>query len=263
MTDDFKVIKFESSSWKIVHKVSQLFQCSIINCIDIFLDYMLSHLQKITWSSVGDLLQIIHLVIRLRLAHCLSLWARRDLSSTFYTSCKYMRAWVLSRFSCVLTPFQGPLFMGFSRHEYWSRFPWSFSPMDLPNPGIEPISLTSPALAGGFFTTSTTWEALEGLLNNSTQRFIRSDQISRSVVSDSLQPHESQHTRSPCLSPTPGVHWDSRPSSRWCHPAISSFVVPFSSCPQSLPASESFPMWWLLLTHLIFFRAHCVVLASN
>ena len=71
---------------------------------------------------------------------------------------------------------------------------------------------------------------------------IRSDQISRSVVSDSLRPHESQQARPPCPSPTPGVHWDSRPSSQWCHPAILSSVIPFSSCPQSLPASESFPM---------------------
>ena len=70
----------------------------------------------------------------------------------------------------------------------------------------------------------------------------RSDQMSRSVVSDSLRPHESQHARPPCPSPTPGVHSDSCPSSQWCHPAISSCVVPFSSCPQSLPASESFPM---------------------
>ena len=61
-------------------------------------------------------------------------------------------------------------------------------------------------------------------------------------MSDSLRPHESQHSRPPCLSPTPGVHSDSHPSSQWCHPAISSSVVPFSSCPQSLPASESFPM---------------------
>ena len=67
-------------------------------------------------------------------------------------------------------------------------------------------------------------------------------QFSRSVVSDSLRPHELQHGRPPCASPTPGVHSDSRPSSQWCHPAISSSVVPFSSCPQSLPASESFPM---------------------
>ena len=71
---------------------------------------------------------------------------------------------------------------------------------------------------------------------------IRSDQISCSVVSDSLRPHESQHARPPSPSPTPGVHSDSRPSSQWCHPAISFSVVPFSSCPQSLPASESFPM---------------------
>ena len=61
-------------------------------------------------------------------------------------------------------------------------------------------------------------------------------------MSDSLRPHESQHARPLCPSPTPGVHSDSRPSSQWCHPAISSWVVPFSSCPQSLPASESFPM---------------------
>ena len=71
-------------------------------------------------------------------------------------------------------------------------------------------------------------------------------QFSRSVVSDSLWPHESQHARPPCPSPTPGVHSNSRPSSRWFHPAISSSVVPFSSCPQSLPASESFPMSQLL-----------------
>ena len=62
-------------------------------------------------------------------------------------------------------------------------------------------------------------------------------QFSRSLVSDPLQPHESQHARPPCSSPTPGVHSHSRPSSQWCHPAISSSVVPFSSCPQSLPAS--------------------------
>ena len=61
-------------------------------------------------------------------------------------------------------------------------------------------------------------------------------------MSDSLWPHESQHARPPCPSPTPGVHSDSRLSSQWCHPAISSSVSPFSSCPQSLPASESFPM---------------------
>ena len=67
-------------------------------------------------------------------------------------------------------------------------------------------------------------------------------QFSCSVMSDSLLPHELQHARPPCPSPTPGVHSNSGPSSQWCHPAISSSVVPFSSCPQSLPASESFPM---------------------
>ena len=67
-------------------------------------------------------------------------------------------------------------------------------------------------------------------------------QFSHSVMSDSLWPHELQHARPPYPSPTPGVHSDSRPSSQWCHPAISSSVVPFSSCSQSLPASESFSM---------------------
>ena len=67
-------------------------------------------------------------------------------------------------------------------------------------------------------------------------------QFSRSVVSDSLWPQELQHARPPCPSPTPGDHSNSRPSSPWCHSAISSSVIPFSSCPQSLPSSESFPM---------------------
>ena len=67
-------------------------------------------------------------------------------------------------------------------------------------------------------------------------------QFSRSVMSDCLWPHESKHARPPCPSPTPGVHSDSRPLSQWCHPAISSSVVPFSSSPQSLPASKAFPV---------------------
>ena len=81
-----------------------------------------------------------------------------------------------------------------------------------------------------------------------SKKFIRSVfvalsvQFSHSVMSDSLQPHESHHARPPCPSPTPRIHSDSCPSSRWCHPAILSSVIPFSSCPQSLPASESFPM---------------------
>ena len=71
---------------------------------------------------------------------------------------------------------------------------------------------------------------------------ISSAQFSCSVVSDSLRPHELQHVRPPCPSPTSGVHSNSRPWSQWCHPAISSSVVLFSSCPQSLPALGSFPM---------------------
>ena len=71
---------------------------------------------------------------------------------------------------------------------------------------------------------------------------LSSVQFSHSVVYDSLWPHESQHARPPCPSPTPGVYSNSCPSSWWCHPAISSSVVSFSSCPQSLPASGSFPM---------------------
>ena len=67
-------------------------------------------------------------------------------------------------------------------------------------------------------------------------------QLSHSVRSYSLQPHELQHARPPCPSPTPGVHSNACPSSGWCHPAISSSVIPFSSCAQSLPTSESFPM---------------------
>ena len=101
---------------------------------------------------------------------------------------------------------------------------------------------------------------------------VSSVQFSRSVMSKSLWCHESQHATPPCPSPTPGVHSDSRPSSQWCHPAISSSVVPFSSCPQSLPASVfsnestlhiSWPKYWSFsfsiipskeIPGLIFFR---------
>ena len=72
--------------------------------------------------------------------------------------------------------------------------------------------------------------------------FLNSVQFSHSVVSDSLRPHEPQYARPPCPSPTSGVYSNSCPSRWWCHPAISSSVVPFSSYPQSLPASGSFPM---------------------
>ena len=75
--------------------------------------------------------------------------------------------------------------------------------------------------------------------------WVSSVQFSRSVLSDSLRPHGQQHARPPCPSQTPGVYPNSCTLSRWCHPTISSFVTPFSSCPQSFPASWSFPMNWL------------------
>ena len=104
---------------------------------------------------------------------------------------------------------------GISQARYWSGLSFPTSG-DLPNPGIEP---NVGVLAGRFFITESFSFTTE----------FSSVQFSHSVVSDSLRPHESQHARPPCLSPTPRVHSDSRPSSQWCHPAISSSVVPFSS----------------------------------
>ena len=80
------------------------------------------------------------------------------------------------------------------------------------------------------------------LVNMTTHMNISSVQFSGSVVSDSLWPHEPQHARPPCPSPTPGIHPNPCPLSRWCHPTILSSVVPFSSCPQSFPASGSSQM---------------------
>ena len=176
---------------------------------------------------------------------------------------------------------QSLLSMEFFRQEYWSVLLF-LTPGYLPNPGTDPMFLLSPVLAGRFFTTSAPLRRINLLKNDlhlvalfqylkwivfkslcslhsvlylfkifaigfilngqNHSPCISSVQFSCSVVSDSLRPHESQHARPPCPSPTPGVHSDSRPSSQWCHPAISSSVVPFSSCLQSLPASESFPM---------------------
>ena len=139
---------------------------------------------------------------------------------------------------------QAHLSMEFSRKEYWSRLPCPPS-RDIPNPDIEPLS---PELAHGLFAISYTWEAQgvsKDILKPCSLLSV-SVQFSCSVMSDSLWPHESQHARPPSPSPIPGVHSDSRPSSQWCHPAISSSVIPFSSCPQSLPASESFPMSQLI-----------------
>ena len=77
---------------------------------------------------------------------------------------------------------------------------------------------------------------------NAKDQWFSSVQFSHSVVSDSLRPHESQHARPPCPAPAPTVHPNLCPSCHWCHLTISSSVVPFSSCPQSFPASGSFLM---------------------
>ena len=107
----------------------------------------------------------------------------------------------------------------------WLPFP---SPGDLPNPRIEP---GSPHCRQILY-----WQSHQGSPN------LLSVQFSCSVMSDSLWPCGLQHTRLPSSSPTPGAYLNSYPSSRWCHPTISSSVVPFSFCLQSFPASGSFPM---------------------
>ena len=84
------------------------------------------------------------------------------------------------------------------------------------------------------------WQRMFKLLHNCTH--LSPVQISHSVMSNSLWPHELYHTRPPCPSPTPRVHLNPCSLSRWCHPTISSSIIPFSSCPQSFPASGSFPM---------------------
>ena len=102
--------------------------------------------------------------------------------------------------------------------------------------------LTKPGSTAGLFISAVLGTTDSKHLNIFFPACLHSVQFSHSVMSDSLQPHESQHARPACPSPSPRVHSDSRPLSQWCHPAISSSVVPFSSCPQSLPASEFFPM---------------------
>ena len=92
----------------------------------------------------------------------------------------------------------------------------------------------------GVFFNSSGFNTIQRHLAHSL--WFSSVQFSHSVVSNSLQPHELQHTRLPCPSPAPGAYSDSRPSSWWCHPTISSSVVPFSSCLQSFPGSGSFQM---------------------
>ena len=112
------------------------------------------------------------------------------------------------------------------------------------------LSIVDRDDSGGFHLAFPTILALTAQVVEPTWRFWQlwdSDQISRSVVSNSFRPHESQHARPPCPSPTPRVHWDSRPSSQWCHPAISSSVVPFSSCPH--PSQHQSLFQWVNSSH--------------
>ena len=128
----------------------------------------------------------------------------------------------------------------------WSK-KWQPTPIFLPGKSHGQRSLVGYSPGG---TKSQThlrdWTNTHTQTNTSEQTLLpnypSSVQFSHSVVSDSLRPHESQHSKLPCPSPTPGVYSDSCPSSQWCHPAISSSVISFSSCPQSFPASGSFPM---------------------
>ena len=124
---------------------------------------------------------------------------------------------------------QAPLPMGFSRQEFWSGLPFP-SPDDLPYLGIR----TQVSCTGLWIPYH--WATREALV-----------QFSHSVVSDSLWPHESQHARPPSPSPTPGVHSDSRPSSQWCHPAISSSVVPFPPAPN--PSQHQSLFQWVNSSH--------------
>ena len=121
---------------------------------------------------------------------------------------------------------EDPLEEGMAPHSSilaW-RIPWTEEPGKLQSMGLKRVRHDWSNLAHIYF-------------------IFCSVQFSRPVVSDSSRPHESQHARPPCPSPTPRGHSDSRPSSQWCRPAISCSVVPFSSYPWSLPASESFPRW--------------------
>ena len=148
---------------------------------------------------------------------------------------------------------------GFTPHVYISGF-LSCSPVPAPDtPGhlfgvgfdweaaLGDTGVSPPSRSGALFSfhhvlcCPDSWK-LESTGKCTRHHQFSSAQFSHSVMSDSLWPHELQHARPPCPSPTPGVHSNSCPWSQWCHPVISSSVIPFSSCPQFVPASESFSM---------------------
>ena len=134
---------------------------------------------------------------------------------------------------------QAPLSMEFSRQEYWSGLQF-YSPGDLPDPGMEPMSPVSPTLVVRFFINEPTDKSFPSI-SVCKGKLLTLSSVQLLVVSDSLWPHEPQDTRPPCQSPTPTVHSNSCPLSRWYHPTISSSVIPFS-CPKSCPESGPFQM---------------------
>ena len=128
---------------------------------------------------------------------------------------------------------QAPLSMGFSRQESWSGLPCP-SPGDLPYPGIYQHKFVE------FWVILS--EKLRSLVSSLLTRCVNMRSSVQSLSHVSLRLHEPQHTGPHCPSPTPEVHPNPCPLNWWCHPTISSSVIPFSSCPQSFPASESFQL---------------------
>ena len=126
---------------------------------------------------------------------------------------------------------------GILQAKIWSGLPCP-SPEDLTDPGIEPVSLRSPALADRLYLQCNENATVHIGKPIHAAHLV---QFSHPVMYDSLWTHGLQHDRLPCPSTTPGAYSNSCPSSQWCHPTISSSVVPFSSRPQSFPATGSFP----------------------
>ena len=187
---------------------------------------------------------------------------------------------LLSHFSRVWLCVTATASLGFFWQEHWSGLPfpspvhksekwkWSLSVMsDSSRPhGLQPTRLLHP----WDFPGKSTRVGCHCLLQFGDRELNKLDQFSSvqfslSVMSDSLRPRESQHARPPCPSPTPRVYSNPCPSSQWCHPAISSSVVPFSSCPQYFPALGSFPMSQLFASggQIIVVSAATSVLLMN
>ena len=165
-------------------------------------------------------------------------------AANFLSIHKLLKLCILNEIQCFLSPFPFHLIIKLSNWSFWWMSVWD-------NCKQQNCSILWPcSVIRGSLSCKLTaaWHLLLKRIFLKMDSIVRSfiqfssDQISHSVVSDSLRPHELQHARPLCPSPTPRVHPNSCASSRWCHPAISSSVVPFYSCPQSLPASGSFPM---------------------